>query len=601
MSTILHRLAAWADSEPGVIAQRFRRGGQWVPVTGREYCDRVYWLALFLESKGMTGSDVGTILSYNCPEWVHMDLAFLLLGAKSAGIYPNSTQKDIHYVLDHTESRFFAVQNKAYFDKLSGAQGPSGLPERVETVVVFDGDTSFSPKAISYETALAQGKKLASQKGAKTAAKTLQNYLDALDPHAGAFMIYTSGTTGSPKGALLSHDNLVFTVDHGLAHWGLVPRDGALFSFLPLCHIAEKIQNLGGGIALRYTVNFCSQFEKVSAELPLAEPTLLLCVPRLWEKMMEGVSHKLAEAPLARRLLAHWALSVGAKAARAKYAGQELGYADAIQSVLAERLVLSKIKAALGLKRATSLASGAAVLPTHVAKWFQSLGCEIMEVFGQTESTGIIFMTERGKDQAGSVGVTVQGMEVKIAEDGEVLTRGRHVFKGYFKDPEATAKTIDSEGWLHTGDLAEKTAQGVMRIRGRKKEIMKTSGGKIVAPLHIEEDLKAAPLISQVCLVGDGRKFISALITLSEGKIAELSKTKGALQGVTVTLPSVVQEVQSSVDQLNQTLASYEQIKKFAILSKEFSIDRGEMTPTLKMKRNVIETRYQDIINSFYD
>lgn len=596
MSTILHRLADWAESEPRAIAQRFRKDDQWVPITVREYCDRVYWLALFLESRGMTRDDVGTILSYNCPEWVHLDLATLLVGAKSAGIYPNSTQKDIHYILNHTESRFFAVQNKTYFDKLSGSQGESGLPARVDTLLVFDGDASLSPKAVSYQSALAQGKKLASEKGAKT----LKDYLNALDPHAPAFMIYTSGTTGSPKGALLSHDNLVYTVEHAMAHWDLAPGEGALFSFLPLCHIAEKIQNLGGGIFLRYTVHFCSQFEKVSQELPLAEPTLLLCVPRLWEKMMEGVNLKLASAPPLRRALAQWALGVGAKAARAKYSGNSIGYADLIQLHLANKLVLGKVKAALGLQRADALASGAAVLPAHVSRWFQSLGFEINEVFGQTESTGIIFMTERGKDHAGTVGISVKGLESKIAEDGEVLTRGRHVFKGYFKDPEATAKTIDPEGWLHTGDLAAKTPQGLTRIRGRKKEIMKTSGGKMVAPVHIEEELKTAPMISQVCLVGDGKKFISALVTLTESKMAELAKVSGSLSGTTITKPEVVREVQAWVDRVNQGLASYEQIKKFAILSKEFSIEGGEMTPTLKMKRNVIETKYQAIIDSFY-
>ncbi len=597
MSTILHRLADWAESEPKSVAQKFRRGEDWVPITTREFCDRVYWLALFLESKGMTRDDVGTILAYNSPEWVHMDLAALLLGAKSAGVYPNSTQKDIHYVLAHTESRFFSVQNKAYFDKLKGNHENSGLPDAVNVVIVFDGDTSISAKAISYETALAQGKKLA----AETGAKTLKNYLDALNPDAGAFMIYTSGTTGSPKGALLSHDNLLYTIEHGMAHWGLEPGEGRLFSFLPLCHIAEKIQNLGGGICLRYAVYFCSQFENVSAELPLAEPTLLLCVPRLWEKMMEGVNHKVGGSKPSRKALASWALGVGAKAGRAKYSGRSQTYLDRIQLLLADRLVLSKVRTALGLKKASVLASGAAVLPAHVTRWFHSLGCEITEVFGQTESTGIILMTERGKDQAGTAGRPVSGMEVKIAEDGEVLTRGRHVFKGYFKDPESTAKTIDSEGWLHTGDLAEMNPQGIYRIRGRKKEIMKTSGGKIVAPLHIEEELKAAPIISQVCLVGDGKKFISALITLTEGKMAEISKIPGALESVTVTLPRVLQEVQSCVDTVNQSLASYEQVKKFAVLSKEFSIERGEMTPTLKMKRNVIETKYQDLINSFYE
>jgi long-chain acyl-CoA synthetase len=203
-------------------------------------------------------------------------------------------------------------------------------------------------------------------------------------------------------------------------------------------------------------------------------------------------------------------------------------------------------------------------------------------------------------DCAGTVGKAVAQTEMKIAEDGEILTRGRHVFVGYFKDPAATAQVLE-DGWLHTGDLGEKDSRGFVRIRGRKKEILKTSGGKMVAPLPIEEALKAAPIISQVCMVGDGKKFLSALITLSETKLSELSKSNGTLSGRTITSPPVLKEVKTFIDELNTSLASYEQIKKFAILSKEFSIVEGEMTPTLKMKRNVIEKKYQDVINQFYE
>ena len=415
----------------------------------------------------------------------------------------------------------------------------------------------------------------------------------------GAFIIYTSGTTGNPKGALLSHDNLVFTSDTVSIYWKLPITGGSTFSFLPLCHIAEKLQNMCVAISQRYTVNFFTKFENVALELPEVQPTLLLCVPRLWEKMMEGVQHKLKNAPPGKKKMAKWAMKIGSKIAEARYSRSLPNPVDYIQYKVADKLVLSKVRKALGLGRAEKLASGAAALSPHVAKWFRGIGLEILEDFGQTESTGVICMTEVGVESAGTVGKPVQGVDFKIAEDGEILCKGRNVFIGYFKDDVATASTL-KEGWLHTGDLAEINSRGMVVIKGRKKEVMKTSGGKMVAPLPIEERLKAAPEISQVCMVGDGKKYFSALVTLSEMTLKELNDRAGAKNGKIVTDAQTVQLVQKYVTELNQTLASYEQIKKFSILANEFSIIDNEMTPTLKMKRNVIEKRYQDVIQQMY-
>ncbi|MEO7162326.1 MAG: AMP-binding protein, partial [Bdellovibrionia bacterium] len=242
-------------------------------------------------------------------------------------------------------------------------------------------------------------------------------------------------------------------------------------------------------------------------------------------------------------------------------------------------------------------ASGAAMLPIHVCRWFRSIGLEIMEDYGQTETAGVLCLTERYVDSAGTVGKPADDTEFKIAADGEILTKGRHVFVGYYKDDAATAQVLVN-GWLHTGDLGDITDRKLVRIRGRKKEIMKTSGGKMIAPLPIEEALKIAPIISQVCMVGDGRKFIAALITLSEAKLEEAKKADQL--GDLITAPVIISEVKKYIDDLNASLAGYEQIKKFAILSREFSIEEGEMTPTLKMKRNVIETRFQSVIDQFY-
>ena len=501
MSTVLHRLSSWADSTPDMAAQRFKQGGAWQTITAQEYRDRVFYLALFLEARGFTGKDVSAILSYNCPQWVHMDLAPLLLGGKSAGLYPNSSQKDIEYIFGHTQAKILSVQNATYFKKVGGA-----LPASVELVVVFDGDTSVSPKAVAYQAALDEGKALA--KG-----KKISDYLARIDKNAGAFLIYTSGTTGSPKGALLSHDNLAFTADVVANTWSLKSGGGrSTFSFLPLCHVAEKIQNVGVGISSRYVVYHASSFDNVGTEIVEVQPSMLLSVPRLWEKMMEGVEKKIAGGKGVKKHLATWAFRVGARVAEKKYSGLRAGLRDLAQLKLADKLVLSKVRQALGLAKIERAASGAAALSSMVAKWFRALGIEVLEDFGQTESTGVICMTDPGVDCAGTVGRAAKGVEVKLADDGELLTRGRHVFVGYYKNDQATAETIIN-GWLHTGDLGEVNDRGLIRIRGRKKEIMKTSGGKMTAPVPIEERLKELPVISQACMVGDGRKYFSVTKT----------------------------------------------------------------------------------------
>lgn len=598
MPTVLHRLSRWADADPKAVAQRYKQNNTWHPITAREFRDRVHFLAAYLESRGVTREHAGAVFAYNSPEWVHTDLALLLVGAKSAGIYPNANSKDIHYILNHTQSRVLAVQNGEYLKKITdGGQ----LPGFVELVLVFEETpstpaSSLSPKAISIASAIAHGRELV-QSGK---APRIDQYLSKINPNEGAFLIYTSGTTGNPKGALLSHDNLTFTSDIASRWWKLPFGHGSLFSFLPLCHIAEKLQNVGVGLSQRYTVSFCTKFENVASELVEVQPTLLLCVPRLWEKMMDGVLNKVRASEGVKKKLAQWALATGARVADAKYSGRWVSPLDLLQLKLADRLVLAKVRHAMGLGKAEMLASGAAALAPHISKWFRSLRLEILEDFGQTESTGVICMTESGVESAGTVGKPVTGVEFKLAEDGEILTKGRHVFVGYFKDPEATASTLVN-GWLQTGDLGEINEHGLVRIKGRKKEVLKTSGGKMVAPLPIEERLKAAPPISQVCIVGDGRKYLSALITLSETRLGELKAQKPTvLDGAVISDPEVLAEIKGYVSELNRELASFEQIKQYTVLSREFSIVDGEMTPTLKMKRNVIESRFRELIDRMY-
>lgn len=590
MSTLLHRLAAWAQAEPQAPAQRYKAGGEWRTVTAQEFRDRVYHFALYLRSHGIGPGHTGAILSYNRPEWAQMELGLTLAGARSVGLYPNSTAKDIRYILEHTESVILGVQDGEYLRKAGD------LPAGIRQLLVLGQEGNPVPNSISFLKAVEEGARLARQAGSET----WDGLLNRLDPQAGAFLIYTSGTTGTPKGALLSHANLVFTGDEIVRHWKLPAAPQTMFSFLPLCHIAEKLQSLCVGLSQRYTISFASKFEAVGTEITEVQPTILLCVPRLWEKMMEGVEAKLRHATTARRKLAQWAMAVGARISAARLAKRFPSPWDLAQWEIAQRVVVSKVKAALGLRNCQWAASGAAPLSGHVSRWFRSLGVEILEDYGQTESTGMILMTQPGVESAGSVGVPPSGIDFKLAEDGEILTRGPHVFLGYLKNEEATRETVVN-GWLHTGDLGEVDSRGLIRIKGRKKEIMKTSGGKMIAPVPLEERIKELPLIGQACMVGDNRKYLSVLLTLSEEAQNRLRGRAQAIEGELVKDETTLVEIRAHLDRLNQTLATFERIKRFAVVARDFSIERDEMTPSLKMKRSVIERNYQAVIDSLYE
>ncbi len=587
--TVLHRLFEWSEETPNAPSQRYRRNGQWVELSAREYRDRVFHFAVFLESRGFTAADSACIFSYNSAEWAHFHLAVMLIRMKTAGLYPNATAKDCHYILEHTECSAFAVQNKAYWDKSSVAG--SGHPEKIRLIIVFEGDSSFSPKAVSYADAIAEGKRLAG-------GKSFRDYLDRIHATDPAFIVYTSGTTGTPKGALISHDNLAFVTDAMTARWKLPFADGALFSFLPLCHVAEQIHSIGVALSRRYLVNYCSAFENVSKEISEVAPTLLLCVPRVWEKMMEGVVHKLEKAGGVSRALAKWAFAVGAENSRTRRIGKGLSPAASVRGKIAERVIFAKVKKALGLYRAKIVASGAAPLPGHVSEWFRSIGIDIYDTYGATEA-GIMCATVPGEKSDGTVGRALDGSQVRLADDGEICSKGRNIFLGYFKD-EAQTRGVLVDGWYHTGDLGAMTPEGHLRIVGRKKEIMKTSGGKMIAPVPIEERLKEAAMISQVCLVGDNRKFVSALVTLSESVLEEIRAENKAVKHGLVVDSAILSQVEREVARVNGNLAGFEQVKKFSVIDREFSIADGEMTPTLKMTRRVIEEKFKAIVDRMY-
>ncbi len=593
MDSVLHRLEARATRDPDGIAQRYKEAGVWKPVSNAELRDRITYFARFLKKMGFSKENVVGIFAYNHPLWVVADLAPGLLGAKSAGIYPNSSPKEIEYILNFTRARVLIVQSEDYYKKLLGKDEGFSLPDTVESIVVIQGSTHFHPKAISFYEALDIGRLHEPE-------WTMKKFLGHMDVHEGVFIVFTSGTTGKPKGALISHDNLVFTTDCIVERFQLGGiQQGSTFSFLPLNHIAEKLQTLGVGLTFDIAINFCTSMDKLTEELCEIQPTLLLCVPRLWEKMHAGARSKIQQVTGPKRALLDWALAIGQKRARHRYHQGSFTIADHLQHALAEKLVLGKMKRAMGLGQVQFAASGAAPLPADVARWFAGLGVEILEDYGQSETTGVICLTAPGKDFAGTVGTPAPRTEFKLLDDGEICSKGRHVFKGYFKDEAATQAAMN-DGWLITGDLGSKTPEGYIKIVGRKKEILKTSGGKMVAPLPIEEAIKTSPIIAQTCMVGDNHKYFVALVTLNEDRLKAATGASGGGPFDTLEDPNVLREVGEVISHVNKTLASYEQIKYFKVLKRDFSIEHGELTPTLKIKRNVIAKNFEHVIAGMY-
>ena len=433
---------------------------------------------------------------------------------------------------------------------------------------------------------------------------SLASRVAALDPDALATIIYTSGTTGPPKGAMLSQRNMVFEGET-IGRQFDANEDDCTLSFLPLSHVAERLQ--GQIVALRkaYAVNIGEGVPTVSRDLLMVQPTILVCVPRVWEKMKAGIEDALESAPDLRRKIFTWARDIGRTAFSYRNAGRPVPFLIRLQEYAAQTMVYDKLRAKLGLARTKRFISGAAPLSPDVADFFSTLGMPIQEVYGQTECMGVSNFNPVSGVRFGSVGPRLDGVEVEIAnETGEILVRGDNVFLGYFKNEEDTAATV-VDGWLHTGDVGVLDDDGYLRITDRLKDIIVTAGGKNVSPQNIENRLKSITGFSQVVVVGDQRKFLSALVTIDIESLQAIwdRHDRGPVPEGEILCgdKEVNRWVSEHVERINQDLARYEQIKKFRILSEDFSVESGELTATLKVKRRVVQDKYKELIDRFYN
>jgi len=587
--TIVGRLLAQAGRRPHHPAYFYKRDGRWCPVTYGAYSDQVCTAARALLALGMEAGDTVCILGFNRPEWAIFDLASMAIGGAAAGIYTTSSAEEVGYIIGHAGARVVLVEDVDQWQKVASCA--ADLPQLERVVMMADAPSVDDQRVLSWSDfeALAETIDVA----------RVHERIAAIEPDDLAALIYTSGTTGPPKGVMLSHHNLTWTASLAGDLVRLDEYDCTL-SYLPLSHIAEQIFTLHGSVTYGYMVYYAESLEAVKENLAEVEPTMLFAVPRIWEKSHAGIQGKLDGASPAKKGLFAWASRVGRRYNALLNADEPVPGMLQLQYRLADKLVYSRVKEALGLGRLRYAVSGAAPIAAEILQFFSGLDIVILEVYGQSEDTGPTSFNRPGATRYGTVGPPVPGVDVRIADDGEILVRGPNVFLGYFREPKATEETL-IDGWLHSGDLGRIDEQGFLHITGRKKEIIITAGGKNIAPKNIENALKQRPMIAEAVVIGDRRKFLSALIWLDPDVAQSKSHELGVPLADLGAAANVRSEIGAMVEQVNGRFARVEHIRRFTVLVEPLSVEAGELTPTLKVKRNVVADRYSGAVERMYE
>jgi long-chain acyl-CoA synthetase len=536
------------------------------------------------------GVEVGqpiTILGFNRPEWTIMDVAAMAIGAVPAGIYTTNSPAECKYIIEHSESPVVLLENEEQWKKIEQIRGD--IPT-LKHVVMMKGTEIDDEQVLSWDRFM--------ELGSKGSDDEFEGRLESLDADQLGTMIYTSGTTGPPKAVMLSYDNCVWTAKQTVATFGVNSTDSVL-SYLPLSHIAEQNFTIHMPAVAGSPVYYAESIDRLADNVREVQPTVFFGVPRIWERFHAAVGARLDEATGVKAKISEWARNVGGQVMDLRNRGERPSGALAAQYAVAKKLVFDKVKPALGMSNVRVAGSGAAPVAKEILEFFGTLDIQIFEVYGQSEDTGPTSTNRPGKVKFGSVGPPFPGTEVRIAEDGEILVKGRNVFLGYYKDPAATADAL-KDGWLQSGDLGEFDEEGFLHITGRKKDIIITAGGKNVAPKPLESGLKNSPLVTEVVVIGDRRKYLTALVTLDEEACAKYLADAG-LEEPLIESSAIRAEIEVSVQELNAQFARVEQIKKFAILPRQLSIEGGELTPTLKVKRSKVSEHFADIIAGLYD
>ena len=590
-STICHHLL---DSKLNRShdAYKIKTNGQWVSYSWGEFYRKVEMFGCALHHYGVDKGDKVAILSNTRADWMIADLAILGLGAITVPIYQSNREDEVEYILNHSEVKFLICENIKQLKKFQKIQANCTT---VKNIMILQGlrTANETENICSRESFYKTGEDFQHDHPSFFESKCQSRQLTD-----DATIIYTSGTTGRPKGVLLTHAQIMSEVSQTFGTFDIGPGDRTL-SFLPYAHVMGRVE-LWGAIYSKYTICFAESIEKIPHNIQEVRPTLLVAVPRIFEKIYNGLQTKISQIPLFHQIF-KWARLVGLEASEHMMKRQKLPLKLSLQYRLAKSLIYNKVKKAFGGK-IRFVISGGAPLSQELGHFFNAAEILILEGYGLTETTAAITINRPDNYHFGTVGRPLDEVEIKMAEDGEILIKSGTMLKEYYKDPEATAQCLKN-GYFHTGDIGEFTADGQLRITDRKKDLIKTSGGKYVAPQKIENRLKLNPYISQVLVHGDQKKFIVCLVTLNPEGVRKLAE-EHRLPRYDVEYLSqndiIYQEIMKGIKEVNRELASFETVKKFSILPKDFTIEDGELTPSLKVKRKVCDEKYRHIIDNLY-
>ncbi|CAN5865798.1 AMP-dependent synthetase/ligase [soil metagenome] len=564
-------------------------------MSSKEVFERVRDISFGLAGLGVARGDRVAIVSESRPEWVLADLAVLALGAVLVPVYPTLSGSQAKYILQDCGAGVVIVSTETQLEKIEGLR--PHLPAVKAIVVIEPGDVPHAPHVLSLDELGRRGH--GRMTGEWGAGRDFRETARQVQPADLATIIYTSGTTGEPKGVMLTHANLVSNMFAGAEVLKLGQEDVAV-SFLPLSHAFERMVSyiyLLCGV----TFVFAESLETIARDVSAVRPTVFTGVPRVYEKIHARVLEKGQAGSAAKAALFRWAVGVANTRGRLMLRGRQLSPLASVQVRLADKLVFSKVRAGMG-GRVRYLVSGSAPLPVSTAEFFYGVGLPIVEGYGLTETAPILTVNPPDAPRAGTVGRAIRDVQLRIAADGEILARGPNIMSGYYNKPEATAEVI-RDGWFHTGDIGSLDADGHLAITDRKKDLLVTSGGKKIAPQPIENALKQSPLVAEAVVLGDRRRYAVALVVPEFGALERRLQELGAPpagRAALVTRPDVVALYQPIIDELNTDLAQFERIKRIALLPREFSMDRGELTPSLKVRRKIVEEQWRGEIEALY-
>lgn len=567
--------------------------GKYQGISYKEVYDNTEALAFGLLAMGVKRDDKVAIIGENRPEWVYSDMAIIGVGAINVPLYPISTSDSIQYILNDSESVGVIVSNKFHMNKVLKVKDK--LSKLKFIIVMNNEDVSEFDNVYN----LSQAQKLG-EEFKRENPNMFKDNLKIADKDALATIIYTSGTTGEPKGVMLTHYNIMSNVISAHKCFDIGEKD-VFLSFLPLCHVFERMAGYYTALACGATIAYAESIEKISANLAEVKPTVMTAVPRLFERMHTRVIRNVESQPEKKQKIFNWALEIGREYENLSRNGQSIPVSLTLKRKLADKLVYSKLRERFG-GRLRFFISGGAALSRSLGEFFKSVGIQIIEGYGLTESSPVLSCNRLDDYKFGSVGKPFPGVEIKIAKDGEILAHGPNIMQGYFKKKKETEEVL-KDGWLHTGDIGVFDAEGFLIITDRKKHLFKTSGGKYIAPTPIENMFLASKYIDQFVLIGDRRMFLTALVVPDFEALKEYADAHRIPykdEQDLIEMKQIYDMLEEEFAKFQKRLANYERVRRFTLLEKPFAIESGEMTPSLKLKRKVIEERYRNLIEDMY-